>query len=263
MSDLTTRNTTNIGDYNCEKHGPYKWVPGHYGDPCPKCRRENAIERIWKRSNVPWRFIGRTFENYRTDTDEQRKALNSVREYADTWKERLEHGAGLVLCGKPGTGKTHLACALIREVVHRYCVGSGYVTAADMLRRIKSTYQRGSEDTEEDLIHRFSAPPLLVLDEIGVQMGTDHERQLLYAVMNRRYEDFNPTVLVSNLTAKEMGQFVGERIMDRMREGGGKIIPFNGESYRSKRDTALPTRSQTGGQWKPFFESFSAMDAAL
>ena len=41
-----------------------------------------------------------------------------------------------------------------------------------------------------------------------------------------------PTILLSNLNIEGLGEYLGERVMDRLREGGGKMIAFDWDSYR-------------------------------
>jgi len=73
---------------------------------------------------------------------------------------------------------------------------------------------------------------LLVLDEVGVQFGTETENLVLFRILNRRYEDMKPTILVSNVEIGKLTEFVGERVIDRLCEGGGGILEFTWESAR-------------------------------
>ena len=74
-----------------------------------------------------------------------------------------------------------------------------------------------------------------MLDEIGIQFGSDTERMYLFEVVNRRYENALPTVLISNLDRDKFRDEVGERVIDRLREDGGRMIAFSGESFRKIR----------------------------
>ena len=75
------------------------------------------LERAVGRSGVPRRFLDRTFENYLAATPGQRQALEVCRAYADGFEETRRRGGGLMLLGGPGTGKTHLACAILARVI--------------------------------------------------------------------------------------------------------------------------------------------------
>jgi DNA replication protein DnaC len=73
---------------------------------------------------------------------------------------------------------------------------------------------------------------LLIIDEIGVQFGSPFETNLMFDILNERYEKLRPTLLLSNLTAPEIKAFLGERIYDRLREDGGQFVPFDWQSHR-------------------------------
>ena len=81
-------------------------------------------------------------------------------------------------------------------------------------------------------MEKYCYPGLLIIDEIGVQYGTDSERNILFEVINDRYEDMLPTIMISNLPLNELAPLLGERVVDRMLEGGA-VLSFNWPSYRS------------------------------
>ena len=66
----------------------------------------------------------------------------------------------------------------------------------------------------------------------SVQFGSDAEKLLLFDVLNERYERRKPTLMLSNLTAQEVAAYLGERVMDRLREDGGEVVVFDWASHR-------------------------------
>ena len=79
---------------------------------------------------------------------------------------------------------------------------------------------------------RGSETDLLILDEVGVQFGSDTEKLILFDVLNERYEKRRPTLVLSNLSLPDVEQYLGERIFDRLREDGGEAVVFDWESHR-------------------------------
>ena len=61
---------------------------------------------------------------------------------------------------------------------------------------------------------------------------SDFEKQILFDVLNERYEKRKPCILLSNIAPSELSGYLGERVADRLREDGGKLIAFDWESYR-------------------------------
>lgn len=218
---------------------------------CPDCAKIKQAEQLEEKAltqkreqydkiktahhdcQLPKRFALRTFDDYRATENAQTYALAVAKRYANKFEERLEQGGGLVFCGKPGTGKTHLAAAIANQIIEsgRTVV---FVSVMKALRRVKSTYSKTSQETEQEAINSFLKPDLLIIDEIGVQYGSDAEKVILFEILNGRYEDMRPTVILSNLEEDELGKFMGARVVDRMREGGGAVVAFDWTSYRGK-----------------------------
>jgi DNA replication protein DnaC len=194
------------------------------------------MERKLGSALIPKRFAGKTFEGYVAIAAEQHKALNTCRRYAAEFSQIAESGRCLLLLGKPGTGKTHLSVAIANEIMARSSATAVYRTVGAVLQAIRATYDRTSEQSESQILSSLVSPSLLILDEIGVskEKPSDFELTTLFAIINGRYEEQRPTVIVSNLDAKALPAAIGERCADRLREGGVIVIPFEWESQRGK-----------------------------
>lgn len=236
----------------CEKHGCFEsreFIAGRWSH-CPKCNEaqnrkniefrnaELKRERLEKlalkinQSGIPTRFADRSFENFIAVSPEQKNAFRFASEYANTFGEdAFKTGRSVIFVGKPGTGKTHLAIAIAIRVM---LLGGNviFTTVFRALRRVKDTWRNGSGESETEVVDEFSKVPLLILDEIGVQFGSETEKNIIFDILNARYESRLPTILLSNLMPSELIAFVGERVIDRFREDDGKIIPFAWDSYR-------------------------------
>lgn len=220
------------------------WV----GTPCPRCERQeedeirHAEERkrrvasqlaALKAAGIPKRFRDKNFESYRHNSDEQYKAMDVCKKYAENFKASYEHGVCLTMCGKPGTGKTHLACSVGNHLVER---GHSvvFIGALDIVGRIKETWGKGATETEREVVNRFVELDLLIIDEVGVQFGKESEQIILFKILNRRYEEVKPTIVISNLMGNELDNYLGERVVDRLKENGGPTLAFDWNSWRTK-----------------------------
>lgn len=196
---------------------------------------EAAERRRWEsrigQAGIPERFRDRELRNYVAALPGQKRALLFAQRYAESFDDALRTGRSALFLGLPGTGKTHLAVGIALRVMTegRSAV---FMTVMRAIRTIKDTWRRDSDVSESEAIDALSSPDLLILDEVGVQHGTETERLLLFDLLNERYGRRRPTIMLSNLTAKEVTAYLGERIMDRIREDGGEVVVFDWLSYR-------------------------------
>lgn len=239
---------------NCETHGAYtaRHIFGRIWSRCPVCEDERkqeeerkeqeqklqAEKREWfeklGRAAIPDRFQDRTLKNYVAENELQRIALDFAVDYADNFDKVMKTGRSALFIGKPGTGKTHLSVGIALRVMRKHQASALFITCRHVFLAIKDTYRRDSERSELDVIADFVRPDLLILDEVGVQSGSDFEKQALFDILNSRYERRKPTIFLSNLPDDEVGAYLGERVMDRLKEDGGAVVPFNWGSHRGK-----------------------------
>jgi DNA replication protein DnaC len=113
-------------------------------------------------------------------------------------------------------------------------MSAGFISAMNAIRAIRESYRSESRLTERESIRRFAAPDLLILDEVGQQRGTDDERVLMTDLVNARYEAVRPMIVISNLNVDGVRSYLGDRAFDRLREGGGRAVQCEWESYRKQ-----------------------------
>jgi DNA replication protein DnaC len=243
---------------NCLKHGAYvsRCYIGSIWSKCPACEAERIeAERIeaeakdrearqqeWQRkigeAGIPVRFRNRSLQSYVAESEEQTRALAFAIDYADRFDDVLATGRSALFVGKPGTGKSHLAVGIGLRIMHRDKRTVLYTTVMRAIRRVKDTWSRDSRESESEAIAALVFPDLLILDEVGVQFGSDTEKLILFDVLNERYERRKPTLLLSNLPTEEVRDYLGERVFDRLREDGGEVVVFDWQSWRSRPSSA-------------------------
>lgn len=237
---------------NCAKHGTYmakgtRMASRDVWSKCTECvkdaeRQEKEaraeISRriaadnhrsLLLRVGVPARFTGRTLATFKAETPDQQKALAVAAEFVANWSETKRKGSWLVFSGQPGTGKSHLAIAILQALLPAH--NGRYMTCMELIQTIRSAWRKDSEASELEVVEELAQVPLLVLDEIGVQNGTESEMLHLFDVLDKRYRDLMPTILLTNQNKDGFRQFVGDRVYDRMTECA-KWVPFVWPSYR-------------------------------
>ena len=237
----------------CLKHGPFQSLC-HLGDiwlGCPACaaaereaekQRDEQQRRAvrvqeWEgrmgRAGIPERFRDRTLESYVVSHEGQQMALDFAQAYADDFAKVRKTGRSAIFMGNFGTGKTHLAVGIGLQVMREHKASVLFASAGRMVRMVKDSWARNSGVTESDVVAQMVFPDLLIVDEVGVQQGTEFERNVMFDVLNDRYEQRKPSLLLTNHTIEDLSsKYLGERVVDRLREDGGAVLKFSWDSGR-------------------------------
>ncbi|STT67408.1 ATP binding protein, IstB family [Klebsiella pneumoniae subsp. rhinoscleromatis] len=194
---------------------------------------KSTTEILLGNCGVKKRFQDVSLSSFRAVNDKSKECLELCQHFADNWESAQKTGTNLILCGKPGTGKTHLAIAIMRELVERYGADVFLTTIQRMIRKIRETWRDDSEYTEYEAIEFYCGLDLLVIDEVGFQNGTDSEKLIVSEIINTRYENLKPTIFISNFTVTEIEHFLGYRSMDRILESAAALA-FDWESQRGQ-----------------------------
>ena len=237
----------------CDKHGVYQVRYAVFGEKalcsriCPKCVKESDLEKQegekrkydeqmknWRvqrieKAGVSKRNIGKTFESFMCDNQAQAQALAHCK---DLCKDIVggKVAKNTFMIGGVGTGKTHLASSIVHELIDNKTVCM--IRLIELMRKLKDTWRRDSDMTEQKVIDHYGSLDLLIIDEVGIQFGSDAERMFMFDIINTRYDNLKPTVMISNLNLENIKATLGEQVVDRLREDGGKVLIFDFESQR-------------------------------
>lgn len=189
-----------------------------------RAERERQHAAAWRDSGVPGRYNLCTFDNFKAETEQQREALSICERFPYFFDEDEEYdhdrvARNLWLLGPVGVGKSHLACAVLRNM---HASGSTviFTTTLDLIRDLHGPH--GGRYTDCDV---------LVLDDIGASSGSNSELIKLFDVINARDAHDLHTVITSNLDPAELSELLGDRIYSRLRHKA-VFAPIDGEDHR-------------------------------
>lgn len=202
---------------------------------CRKEKMKKNADVLREEANLSKRFATRTFKNFIAETEKQIYAKRKALIYVDNIEENIKKGRGIIFVGKGnvGTGKTHLACAIANRLLD-----NGYpvkvINVTTMINQIKKDFD----------IKPFLEAPILVLDDLGKEIGTQWVCETLYTLFNQRYEDMKPFIITTENTMEEIEKnytiFVngssinrGKAIVSRLAEDYEYIV-LDGEDYRKR-----------------------------
>ena len=146
----------------------------------------------------------------------------------------ITEGRNLVLLGKPGRGKTHLAVAIAYRAIQNGFEAL-FVTAAELIDELSGAFRHGRL---AQALERYTHPHVLVIDEVGyLTYGTD-AANMLFHVVNDRHKRKRSMLFTTNKPLTSWGRVLhdedlAQAIVDRVLERG-RLLPLDGPSLRTK-----------------------------
>lgn len=195
--------------------------PGHpdFGTAVPcRCAKQESDEQ---RSDRLLRYSGigplsrLTFRNLiargratgARDQEQYKRSVDDAASFADA------PDGWLVLAGASGCGKTHIAAAIVNQLVARG-EPALFVVVPDLLDHLRAAYQPGAEVGYDELFERVRSAPVLVLDDLGTQSPTAWAQEKLFQLINHRFNARLPTVVTTNLLPDQIDDRLRTRLTD-------------------------------------------------
>jgi DNA replication protein DnaC len=173
-------------------------------------------------SKFPKRYQEASFEAYEFyGTVEQQERQRRLVQF-------LQEGKSVVMYGNNGTGKTMLAFASIRDKIVKG-MSTRYVSLLDVIDEIKDTFSTGVSPLR--IVEKYIGYDYLVIDEMDKSYGTPTEFINIFRILNGRYMDKKPTVLITNASKDDVISIVGRSSYERIVEDG-TAVNMNWDSYR-------------------------------
>ncbi len=214
---------------------------GQVAEPC-ECQHERKVFLQLHRAQIPLRYRGCSLESFeRTGTDPSLfLAFNTAQRFVEIYPGDND-GTGLLFTGSIGTGKTHLAVAILQKLVLEKGASALFCDYRELLKKITNSYNPRVDTTELEVLRPVFGAEVLVLDELGAAKPTEWVWETVAHILNTRYNDKRTTVITTNYAnlppgsgmAREetLGDRIGERMRSRLQE---MCVPveMQGADYR-------------------------------
>ena len=180
------------------------------------CGAEQRAAQVFQRARIPKRYEHCDFDSFVTDladgktwTAQHVQSLQQAKLQAEGFARNYPGGseAGLLLMGPSGIGKTHLAVAALRELLHRGHSGL-FCDYRELLKEIQASYNAESQTTEMSVLEPVRVAQILVLDDLGASKPSAWVLDTIGLVLNARYNARLTTLVTTNYldTAKSEGK---------------------------------------------------------
>ena len=183
--------------------------------------RSRRIKALFDASQLGPRFAACTFETWKP-VETAERVFQAARGYVDQWPKQKQTGDGLLISGGPGCGKSHLAAAIVNELLSRGAAAV-FANVPDVLGRLRRTYG-GSGESETRILNALVDADLLVLDDVGAQKWSEWVEETLYYIVNSRYGAKLPIIITTNAEPQDLGDAIGFRTQSRIEETCAMLI---------------------------------------
>ena len=219
---------------NCSGSG---WEPMEGGVRRCSCMESARFERLIAEARIPKRYEHCDLDSYLPNHESQKKAKIYVQRFLDKYPQI---DTGLLFLGTCGVGKTHLAVALLKQVIIATGDGGLFYDFRDLLREIQASWNSVSQTSELNVLRPVLEAKVLVLDELGANKPTEWVRDTIAHIINCRYNDKRLTIFTSNYLdtpSKQAEENLTDRIGARLRSRLYEMcteVEIRGEDFRQQ-----------------------------
>jgi DNA replication protein DnaC len=200
------------------------------------CWHDTVSRERLETANIPRRYQHCTIANFTAYNESLERAAVRASALADAFPAVTR---GLFLEGQPGVGKTHLAVAVLKQIVQTTGVRGLFYDTRDLLRLIRGTYNASTHTTELDILRPVMTADLLVLDDLGAEKTSEWVEETMNLIVNTRYNERRPTIFTSNYEdipddtdPNSLVFRIGYRMRSRLHEMCEDFLVLDGADYR-------------------------------
>ena len=208
------------------------------------CFGDRVKQSLVDQANIPRRYLSCSLDNFEVHNDSHRDALKISRQFVKNYPAQ---DVGLVFIGPCGVGKTHLAVAIIQELIRTKDAACIFYDSRDLIREIQSTFTPESNMSESDVLAPVFSSEVLVLDELGAKRTSAWVEETVFYIINHRYNHKKMTLFTTNYPDTEESEDkrdsfykkgdeslidrIGVRLRSRIYEMC-KVVEMWGDDYR-------------------------------
>lgn len=194
--------------------------------------KQEEIKNLIEYSGLKGKLLNHKFNDF--EAKQCPKVFDLAQTYARSFLIPDTH-KGLIFTGKPGTGKTHLVCAMANYMISTNQIRVKFIKSIDLLFQIRWAMNKDF-DEEKRFIESLANVPLLIIDDLGSEKITDWAQQVFYKIIDDRDILEKPIIITSNIDIKGLAERIGDRTASRL-ASMCQIVQMGNEDFRLKEVT--------------------------
>lgn len=245
MPEASSRVNT-AGEDVCSQCGGVGWIflekDGISGAERCSCAAQNRPRRIEDQAGIPPLYSSVELDSFRTsvftpsDESSMKQVLLRLKSFVKTFP--VDEPPGLLFIGGPGTGKTHLGVAVLRDLIRKGFEGL-FFDYQTLLDRIRSGYDTQSGATDKEAYRSALEADVLLLDDLGAHRANEFTQDIVTGILTHRCNHRKPLIATTNLPveqtlgktdgapysanpanyqSKTLGEIIGWRAVSRLHE---------------------------------------------
>lgn len=201
-------------------------------------RNREPKERVVN-TEIPKRFRSDTLDTFKV-FDADKESINAIKGWVDSVEKQVDDGFGLYIVGSTGSGKTHLAQAVLKRVVFEHKLCGIFITADNYLQlayneiKFDGDVPDGYEDPTAKMTSIKTIYDIVVLDSLGFERTTDFAQKTISSLIETRYHQQLPMIITSSLRPEQLSNMYGSSIGSIISDCC-YLVPLKSRDYRTSK----------------------------